>query len=56
MKRRESGKFKELWRPVQALSTAEAAEKRAMKQSRMDHGLISFAMAAIPGWLDTHTV
>lgn len=53
----KSSKYKELWRLVQALATAEAAvETIAMKQSRMDHGLISFEMAAIPGWLDMHTV
>ena len=53
----KSSKYKELWRLVQALATAEATvETIAMKQSRMDHGLISFEMAAIPGWLDMHTV
>lgn len=48
--------IKELWRPVQALATAETAETIAMKPSRMDHGLISSAMAVIPGWLDMYTV
>jgi len=50
MKKRESARFKDLWKPVQALTTL------AMKESRTVHGLSSSVMAAIHGWLDMCTV
>lgn len=51
MKKREySAKFKNLWRAVQAVTTI------AMKESRTVHGLSSFVMVAIHGWLDMYTV